>query len=325
MGLLAFAASLGAPLAFAAENEIFSNLSLTIAAGVPATITPAVPLVITAAGQFGAAPRLMQLANSPDFAGAPWQEFGNVLTWELAPGSGAKIVYAKFKDSAGRESPVISASIRLEAPAAPVAQNGGEVLGEFTVNSRAAGSLIKDGATIYLISSGQRRGFASLAELRTYGFSPAQAARAGEADRLLPEGPVMKAQDGTLAVDTSGGGTVYLIGGGGIKRGFASAEVFKTLGFSFAQIAKMDLSGYPTGAVIASAEAAHPDGTVVSGGQTLWWINFGQRHGFASSKIFQTYASVFKQVVKATAADLALPEGAVLKPKTEALASGAYF
>ncbi|MCS6967453.1 MAG: hypothetical protein RMJ44_03420 [Cytophagales bacterium] len=58
---------------------------------------------------------LMIIANTPDFAGERWRGYSEAnITWALSGGDGLKTVYAKFKDEAGNETPVYSASILLD-------------------------------------------------------------------------------------------------------------------------------------------------------------------------------------------------------------------
>jgi hypothetical protein len=60
----------------------------------------------------------MMVSNSSDFAGANWETF--VLTkpnWILEGEDGDKTIFVKFKDAAGNESPVITASVTLDRTA----------------------------------------------------------------------------------------------------------------------------------------------------------------------------------------------------------------
>jgi hypothetical protein len=44
----------------------------------------------------------MLISNSSDFTGAQWQPFEKRAAWSLAPGSGKKTVYVKYRDARGR-------------------------------------------------------------------------------------------------------------------------------------------------------------------------------------------------------------------------------
>ncbi|MFH0893546.1 MAG: DUF5018 domain-containing protein [Bacteroidota bacterium] len=199
----------------------------------------------------------------------------------------------------------------------------GKVLG--TVTPHSNGTLIVDNGTVYLITNGQRRGFRDTAEYLSYGFDFASVQAANSGDAALPAGAILKAMDGTLALDTSDGRTVYVIGNNGTKRGFVSEAVFLELGYKFSQAVQINLADYTVGDPITSASVAHPDGTLVISGQTIWWINNGQRHGFTSMEVFNSYGWTIGKVLNANSADMALPEGSVLQPRSEALAQGTWL
>ena len=191
-----------------------------------------------------------------------------------------------------------------------------QVLGTATIKN---GALVLDGSTIYLISNGQKRAFASAEEFFSYGFKFADVI-SNTAIKDIPLGPVMKALDGALVLDTTDNRTIYFIGSGGIKRGFVSAKVFAALGYKFSQAVKINLSGYQTGVVITSAGVAHPDGALVFDGKTVWWINYGKKQGFSTMAVFNSYGLSFTNMVKANKADLALPEGSITQSRDIALA-----
>jgi hypothetical protein len=177
------------------------------------------------------------------------------------------------------------------------------------------GTLVLDGSTIYLIKDGQRYGFRDASEYKSHGFTFSQAVAASDTDKSLPmaSGNIIKALEGTLVLDASDNKTVYMIGTNNTKRGFASAEVFKALGYSFANLPKINLTDYTVGAVITSSTDSHPEGALVLEGKTVWWILGGLRQGFESMAVFNTYGFATSKIVKANAADLALSEGALVK------------
>ncbi|MCL5667122.1 MAG: hypothetical protein M1383_05130 [Patescibacteria group bacterium] len=213
-----------------------------------------------------------------------------------------------------------------EGNGSPDGANGlAQVLGESTAKAHPGGTLILDGKTVYLISQNQRRGFRNEAEYKSYGFNFSLAVPANEADRLLPLGPVLKAMDGTLALDASDNRTIYIIGSGGVKRGFVSEKVFKGLGYSFKQAVKINLGDYPAGSPIDTFSGPHPNGTLVLSGKTVWWVNNGKKFGFPSMDIFKSYGWSQAKIVPASAADLDLPAGNVLKARMEALAQGIWL
>jgi hypothetical protein len=198
----------------------------------------------------------------------------------------------------------------------------GQVLGESAINSHPNGTLILDGQTIYLIQNQKRYGFRNEAEYLSYGYKFSQAVVINDADRLLPTGDILKAMTGTVVLDGSDNRTVYLIGANSVKRGFTSAEVFTALGYSFAGLPVINLADYPAGDPIASSTAAHPEGALVlDSAGTVWWILNGQRDGFESITVFNTYGFTFDRVVPANSADMALPVGPLVKLRDGTLIS----
>src|SRR5579872_3747103 len=199
---------------------------------------------------------------------------------------------------------------------APSSNQNGQVLGaQIIAGAHPDGSLILSGSTIFLIKNGQRYGFRDPNEYKSYGYNFSQAVVANSFDLSLPFDPgnILKAMPGTLVLDAQDHRTVYMIGSNGTKRGFASAAVFKGLGYSFSNLLSINLSDYPAGAVINSATAEHPEGALVLDGKTVWWIINGTRQGFESEAVFNTYGFTFSRVVAANAADLNLPQGDLVK------------
>jgi len=199
----------------------------------------------------------------------------------------------------------------------------GQVLG--AVSPHGNGTLIADNGTIYLVTNGQKHGFRDATEYLSYGFDFSSVQPASSADLALPNGSILKAMDGTLALDTSDGRTVYVIGNNGTKRGFVSSAVFTKLGYKFSQAVKINLADYAVGDPITTSNVAHPDGTLVISGKTIWWINAGTRHGFTSMDVFNSYGWTIQKVLKANSADMALPEASVLQLRGDALTSGSFL
>jgi hypothetical protein len=193
-----------------------------------------------------------------------------------------------------------------------------EVLGASTIQN---GSLILEGSTVYLIENNQKLPFATSEEFFSYGFSFSQVLTNVDISSLA-QGPIMKAMDDTLALDTSSNsGTVYMIGDNGVKRGFVSAQVFSSLGYSFSQVRPINLSGYQLGAVINSSTDNHPDGSLVSSSGTNWWIDNGQLHGFPNTSVFDSYNFSSSAVVTANSADLGLAQGSVVQTLSQELSA----
>jgi uncharacterized repeat protein (TIGR02543 family) len=210
----------------------------------------------------------------------------------------------------------------------------GQVLGESTTTSASLtgahpdGTLVLNDGTVYLIAGGQLHGFRNPQEFASYGYKFSQIVPINAADKLLPTGAVMKAMTGTIILDGSDNRTVYLIGHNYQKQGFVSAEIFKALGYSFAGLPVINLTDYSVGNLIASSTAAHPEGALILDNTgTVWWILNGQRDGFGSPTVFNSYGLSFGRVVFADAADMALPAGPLVKLRdgTLVLDGGTYY
>lgn len=216
-------------------------------------------------------------------------------------------------------TPTTLPTTQLQVPAATAAPAG----------AHENGTLVNDNGTIYLIQNGQRYAFRDSAEYKSNGYSFSQAVAANSVDQslALASANIVKAMPGTLVLDSSDNKTVYMIGAGNTKRGFASAIVFKALGYSFSNLPKINLSDYPAGPAVTVATDPHPDGSLVLDGKTIWWINNGQKSGFESMAVFSTYGFSLSRVVKANAADLALPQGPLIKFRDGTLVNdgGTYF
>ena len=179
------------------------------------------------------------------------------------------------------------------------------------------GTLINDNGTIYLVVNGKKRGFRNPEEYMSHGYKFSQAVTANSTDRALPSEAqaIEKALDGTLALDKTDNRTIYMIANGQ-KRGFTSAAVFQGLGYRFDQAVAINLADYPAGPVIDSVAPAHPDGALVldkNDKRTVWWILGGQRKGFQSLEVFNTYGFDLGKIVPANDSDMALPQGDLVK------------
>ena len=170
--------------------------------------------------------------------------------------------------------------------------------------------------TVYLVAAGERRGFPSPAVFFSQGYSFDQVAPATADDLALPEGPVLAYREGTL-IKSAADPTVYIVSGDE-KRAFTSKDVFTKLGYQFSSIltdAPETVGILPLGLPVASTNAAHPPGSLVNFSGTICKISPTGRVCVPSKETFASYGYDFKQVVPATADDLALPEVAVLEPR----------
>lgn len=188
-----------------------------------------------------------------------------------------------------------------------------------------------DGPTFYLIQNGTKIGFRDPNEYLSYGYKFSQGVVANAIDKSLPAGvpAIAKAMEGTLVLDSSDGRTVYMIGTGSTKRGFTTAAVFTALGYSFSSsgLLSINLTDYTVGPVVSSSTEAHPDGSLIIDGATIWWLRGIQRQGFESMTVFSTYGFSLARVVPANSADMATAQGPLVKLRdgTLVLDGGFYF
>ena len=124
----------------------------------------------------------------------------------------------------------------------------GQVLGETLINSHPEGTFISIGKAIYIVSAGKKLPFANYSEFQSYG--KVTVIPASEADRLLPDGNIVRAKAGTIALDSKERRTVYLINEKGEKQGFATYSAFVRMKYKLSQVKRLDLSVYPVGEVI---------------------------------------------------------------------------
>ena len=102
--------------------------------------------------------------------------------------------------------------------------------------------------------------------------APPDDTKSEENGKILGEATA-KISDGTLVLDTSDGRTVYMIGNQGRKYGFTTPKVFLGQGFKFENVIRADINNYELGGIIADPSQAHPNGTLVRDGNTIWLIN----------------------------------------------------
>ncbi|NLF39809.1 DNRLRE domain-containing protein [bacterium] len=86
------------------------NPAVVINGGATHTATNVVTLALTASFP---APVSMQVSESPDFAGAEWNDYAPSCPFALSPQPGSKIVYARFSDGGAGMSTAASAAIAL--------------------------------------------------------------------------------------------------------------------------------------------------------------------------------------------------------------------
>ncbi len=197
----------------------------------------------------------------------------------------------------------------------------GQVLGESVIKN---GVLVLNNGTVYFVLNNQKRPFASAEEFFSYGFKFSDVLTNVDISNM-ETGPVMRAMDGTLVLDTTDNRTVYMIGAGGTKRGFTLPEVFEGLGYNFSQIKKIDVSSYQVGPIINSGIEQHPDGALTLNNNVVSWVNSGQLHVFPSTDVLNSYGFTSDLIVKANTPDTNLSVGNIVQSRDQALADGSLL
>jgi len=115
--------------------------------GATETASPEVKLTLTSEevtpngdGNAIGRPVQVQIANTPDFAGALWQPFATKINWTLASNSGVQTVYVKYRDARGRTT-IASASILVRAAASTTATRAVATTIPTRVTSRPTGTI----------------------------------------------------------------------------------------------------------------------------------------------------------------------------------------
>jgi hypothetical protein len=179
--------------------------------------------------------------------------------------------------------------------------------------------LVNNSGTLYLIIDGVRHGIANPGLLNSYGYSFTDAISDTAACQALPKGDLLGPADGAL-VKSPSSPTVYLISGSA-KHGFSSAKVFRGQGFSFSSVLTIpapQLDALPDGSIINNASARHLRGVNVISGGTIYYVGATTLYPYPSLATFNTWnlKNDFSRVVPANKADIALPMGSVVAPRS---------
>ena len=102
------------PTAFVIDTTPPTNGTLAMNSGAAYTSNRTVNLSIYAEDLY--AMELM-VGNDVSFSGGTWENYSTAKQWNLPVGDGTKTAYIKFRDTAGNESPSVSASIILDTTA----------------------------------------------------------------------------------------------------------------------------------------------------------------------------------------------------------------
>ncbi len=178
--------------------------------------------------------------------------------------------------------------------------------------------LVNDKGTYFLIQNGVLHGIADPGTLSSFGFAFGDAETATAQDLSLRSGNNLSPDDGAL-VKTAKDPTVYLISGQK-RHGFTSASVFRAWGFKFSFIVIVsdpELSALPPGEVISDPKSRHLPGVNVDFSGTIYFLGQCARHPYPSLNVYNSWnlKDDFGKVVRANAADLALPLGRVVEAR----------
>ena len=170
--------------------------------------------------------------------------------------------------------------------------------------------VVGNGAVVWLIENGKRRGFPSPATVNSHRFDWGVIVQASEADMALEEAIVMPYKTGALVADA---GAVWMIGDGLIKRGFVSPEVFNGLGYKWDKIVQADVSldayGFEELAPIQDTNLAHPAGTLIVYNNAVWRITSdNKREGAPTPEVLNSWGYDWETIVAANSADAVLAE-----------------
>ena len=178
--------------------------------------------------------------------------------------------------------------------------------------------LVNDRGTYFLIQNGVLHGIADPSILSSFGFAFGDAETATAQDLSLPSGANLSPDDGAL-VKTAKDPTVYLISGQK-RHGFTSTSVFRALGFRFSFVVIVtdpELNALPLGDVISDPKSRHLPGVNVDVSGTVYFLGQSARHPYPSLTVYNSWnlKNDFGKVVRANAADLALPLGSVVEAR----------
>ena len=181
--------------------------------------------------------------------------------------------------------------------------------------------------TLYLYEKGRKRAFASAESFLSHGYQWQQVIQLSEeALAAIPSGPTMPFRDGALVRGSTA--TVYAIEHG-VKRPFASAQIFTALGYrwqNIMQISDSCLAGIAPGLPITTAQQ-HPDGTLVRGqDDAVYLLKQGQRCLIPTVRIFESWGYHWEQVVQVSDAQLMrYPVGEMIEAQPTSLQSLRHY
>ena len=186
-------------------------------------------------------------------------------------------------------------------------------------SSTPAYCLVNQSGTFYLILSGIRHGIVNPGLLYSYGYGFEDAVADTTVYEALPTGDLLGPGGGAL-VKAPNNPTVYLVSDAA-THGFTSAKVFLGLGYKFSSVLTIPVSqlgALPNGGLVSSLTARHLSGADVGSQGTVYYLDDSARYPYPSLAVFNTwhFQNDFSRVLPANAADLALPVGPVVIPRS---------
>lgn len=198
------------------------------------------------------------------------------------------------------------------------------VVGSTTGTPHAVGSNVAgpEGTVYFITTHNTRSPYTSAGAFLSYKFNSwSNVMPANAADLALPLSTFRPIADvatqATYFIPPRNGslindhGTVYLITNGA-RIGFASAQVFSNLNYSFANVYPGDTSFMNTLAPLTSAERVHPDGALINDNGTLYIINNGRLMGFPNLAVFNSWGYWLSEAATANRYDQLLPVHGVI-------------
>jgi hypothetical protein len=186
----------------------------------------------------------------------------------------------------------------------------------YLVTGHPDGTLLLSGTTRIVIQGAAARSVSD--DVAKSWFRSDEAVRTGSAEMQRYGIPTpLGWRDGTILKKSDG---TYHFVVGGLRRAFESASLYAALGYQDASaipISDTALTAIPPGPDITD-DTVHPEGAVVSDKGVSWMISGGQRHNTRFPSIRRSWYRD-AEVVQATPADLALPEGPGLAYRTGTL------
>lgn len=190
------------------------------------------------------------------------------------------------------------------------------------------GALVKSPGeyTVYLINSGIRRPFPSLAVFDSYGYKWSDVKPATQGDLALPIGSDLSLRTGSLIKGSSP--AIYIVESsmsGLKKKPISSWSVFVGMGYKLSQVIIAPDSVLPVqdGLPIDNTDS-HPDGSVLKSpsSSTIYYLSGGVKYPFSSPAVFFSHGYNWDKFQMATVNDEANSVGSNLHLRQGSLIKG---